>query len=59
MQSNSSRTQAIPAIEEAVRGMRIGGVRRVEILGSKPELGYSLDRSERFSGQKLTGDYFK
>ena len=39
--------------------MRIGGVRRVEILGSKPELGYSLNKAERFSGQKLTGDYFK
>ena len=51
--------QAIPAIEEAVRTMSIGGVRRVEILGSKPELGYPINKSERFSGQRLTGDYFK
>ncbi|KAK9841712.1 hypothetical protein WJX74_010660 [Apatococcus lobatus] len=51
--------EAIPAIEEAVRGMKQGGVRRVEILGSRPELGYSLNKAERFSGQRLTGDYFK
>ncbi|KAK9868046.1 hypothetical protein WJX84_001415 [Apatococcus fuscideae] len=51
--------EAIPAIEEAVRTMSIGGVRRVEILGSKPELGYPINKSERFSGQRLTGDYFK
>lgn len=51
--------QAIAAIEEAVQSMSVGGVRRIEILGSKPELGYPLIKGERFSGQRLTGDYFK
>lgn len=42
------RLQAIPAFEEAVAGMRVGGVRRVEVLGEIPALSYPRDRSERF-----------
>lgn len=38
----------IPAFEEAVRGMRVGGVRRIEIDGSIPGLSYPRPRSERF-----------
>lgn len=44
--------QAIPAFEEAVAGMRTGGVRRVEVPGSIPSLGYPLDRSERFTNER-------
>lgn len=39
---------AIPAFEEAVAGMKVGGIRRIQILGIHPELGYPRDRSERF-----------
>jgi len=28
--------------------MRVGGVRRIEIPGDRPELGYPLDTSQRF-----------
>lgn len=28
--------------------MHVGGVRRIEIPGSHPELGYPLDRNQRF-----------
>lgn len=45
--------QAIAAFEEAVAGMRVGGVRRVEVLGELPALSYPRDRSQRFvSGYK-------
>jgi len=41
--------EAIPAFEEAVGGMRQGGVRRVEIPGElEPRLGYSLDKAQRY-----------
>ena len=38
----------IPAFDEAVAGMAVGGVRRVEVLGEIPELGYPRDRAQRF-----------
>ena len=28
--------------------MQVGGVRRIEVPGERPELSYSRDRSERF-----------
>lgn len=40
--------QVIPAFEEAVSTMRVGGYRRIQVPGSRPELGYPLDRAERF-----------
>ena len=48
--------EAIPGFEEAVRGMRVGGVRRIEIPGELEEkLGYSRDKSVRYSvGPKPT-----
>ena len=46
--------EAIAAFEEAVATMQPGGVRRVEVPGEKPELGYSLDRNVRF-----TNEYFR
>lgn len=36
--------QAIPAFEEAVAGMKAGGIRRIEVPGDRPELGYPRDR---------------
>lgn len=30
--------------------MHVGGVRRIEVPGARPELSYSRDRSERFVG---------
>jgi len=46
------RQEAIPAIEEAVQGMMVGGIRRVQIPGDHPELSYPRDRFERFDGNK-------
>lgn len=43
--------QAIPAFEEAVRDMRVGGIRRVEVRGELPELSYPRDRSQRFTNE--------
>jgi hypothetical protein len=43
-------TQAIPAFEEAVAGMRAGGVRRLELAGERPELGWDRDRSSSRAG---------
>ncbi|PSC68182.1 Peptidyl-prolyl cis-trans isomerase PASTICCINO1 [Micractinium conductrix] len=40
--------EVIPAFDEAVAGMAVGGVRRVEVLGEIPELGYPRDRAQRF-----------
>lgn len=50
------RGEAIPAFEEAVHGMRVGGVRRIEIPGELEEkLGYSRNKSARYSvGPKPT-----
>ena len=42
---------AIPAFDEAVRGMRVGGVRRIEIPGELEEkLGYSRNKALRYNG---------
>lgn len=46
------RQEAIPAIEEAVQGMMVGGIRRVQIPGDHPELSYPRDKYERFDGSK-------
>lgn len=32
------------------------GIRRVEVPGSRPELGYALNRAERFTGELLSPD---
>jgi len=42
--------QVIKGFEEAVRGMKAGGLRRIEIPGECEELGYSLQREVRFDG---------
>lgn len=39
--------QVIPAFEEAVAGMKVGGVRRVEIPGERPELSWDRNSSVR------------
>ena len=42
--------EAIPAFEEAVEGMRVGGVRRIEIPGELEErLAYPVDKSMRYA----------
>jgi hypothetical protein len=51
--------QAIAAFEEAVAGMKPGGIRRIEVPGEKPELGYSLDRSVRFTNETLRDGVYK
>lgn len=48
--------QAIGAFEEAVLGMKAGGVRRIEVPGAVPSLGYARDRKERFSSELLSSD---
>ncbi|KXZ50083.1 hypothetical protein GPECTOR_18g60 [Gonium pectorale] len=48
--------QAIPAFELAVQNMRAGGISRVEVPGDRPELGYPLDRSQRFTGELISPD---
>lgn len=47
---------AIGAFEEAVSTMKVGGIRRIEVPGDRPELGYSLDRSERFTDELISKD---
>lgn len=42
------KNEAIPAIEEAVTGMKVGGIRRIQIPGIHPEIGYPRDRGQRF-----------
>lgn len=50
----------IRAFEEAVQGMRAGGLRRIEVPGDHPELGYPRDRSLRFTDDSLKeGKLFK
>ena len=48
--------EAIPGFEEAVAGMKVGGVRRIEIPGELEEkLGYSRDKALRYNvGPKPT-----
>jgi hypothetical protein len=48
--------QAIRAFEEAVAGMQVGGIRRVEVPGERPELGYSRSRRERFTDEAVSSD---
>eukprot|EP00892_Ulva_mutabilis_P001001 jgi/Ulvmu1/10901/UM007_0078.1 len=48
--------QAITAFDEAVRGMRAGGVRRIEVPGEVPELGYARDRRARFTDDLVSAD---
>ncbi|GIL59522.1 hypothetical protein Vafri_14279 [Volvox africanus] len=48
--------QAIKAFELAVENMRAGGIVRVEVPGDHPELGYPLDRGERFTGELVSTD---
>jgi hypothetical protein len=48
--------QAILAFDEAVKGMKQGGIRRIEVPGAKQELGYSLDRRQRFTDELLSDD---
>ncbi|QDZ18505.1 FKBP-type peptidyl-prolyl cis-trans isomerase [Chloropicon primus] len=46
----SDPREAIPAFEEAVAGMRVGGVRRIEIPGELEErLAYPVDKEIRYS----------
>lgn len=53
------RLQAIAAFEEAVAGMRAGGVRRVEVVGDHPELSYPRDRSQRFTNELYLDKMYK
>lgn len=48
--------QAIAAFDDAVKGMQQGGIRRIEVLGAVPELGYSLDRRQRFTDELISAD---
>jgi len=41
--------QVIPAFEEAVAGMKVGGIRRMEVDGRRPELGWPRNRNDRYS----------
>jgi len=46
--------KVIPAFEEAVLGMRVGGLRRIEVKGENPELSYPRNRKERFTDLGFT-----
>ena len=50
---------AIPAIEEAVKGMAVGGIRRLEVRGEIPELSYPRDRNERFTNEIFFDKIYK
>eukprot|EP00878_Enallax_costatus_P012618 GHUV01013178.1.p1 GENE.GHUV01013178.1~~GHUV01013178.1.p1 ORF type:complete len:175 (+),score=22.60 GHUV01013178.1:288-812(+) len=45
--------EAIRAFQEAVSTMKVGGIRRVEVPGDKPELSYPRDRAARFTNELL------
>lgn len=47
---------AIKAFSEAVSTMKVGGIRRVEVPGDRPELAYPRDRSERFTDELVSAD---
>ena len=47
----------IPAFDEAVATMRVGGYRRVEVPGERPELGYPIDRAQRFTGDVFDSEH--
>lgn len=51
--------QAIPAFEEAVSSMAVGGYRRFQVPGEHPELGYPRERSERFSSEIFRDRIYK
>ena len=52
------RGEAIPAFEEAVHGMRVGGVRRIEIPGELEEkLGYSRNKECEVLGGAETDEF--
>lgn len=53
---NADALQAIAAFDEAVLGMQVGGIRRIEVPGAHPELGYALDRKVRFTSELLASD---
>jgi hypothetical protein len=48
--------QVIKAFEEAVLGMKVGGIRRIEVPGTVPDLGYALDRKVRFTDEPISSD---
>lgn len=48
--------QAIGAFDEAVMGMQVGGIRRIEVPGAVEKLGYSLNRKERFTDELVSKD---
>jgi len=48
--------EAIGAFEEAVQGMQVGGIRRVEVFGGLSDLTYPLDRSQRFTDELISAD---
>lgn len=52
--------EAIAAFEEAVSTMQPGGIRRIEVPGEKLNtIGYSLDRSVRFTNETLRDGIYK
>ncbi|KAG1662210.1 hypothetical protein FOA52_015836 [Chlamydomonas sp. UWO 241] len=48
--------EVIAAFEEAVAGMKVGGIRRVEVPGELPGLSYPRNRSERFVSDSFSTD---
>ncbi len=42
---------AIAAFDEAIAGMRPGGIRRIEVPGEVPSLSYAIDRKARFTDE--------
>ncbi|MEW5314054.1 MAG: hypothetical protein WDW38_005578 [Sanguina aurantia] len=48
--------QAIPAFEEAVASMHVGGIRRLEVLGEIPALSYPRKSSLRFTDELISAD---
>lgn len=36
--------------------MRVGGIRRIEVPGAVPELGYARDRKDRFTDDLISAD---
>jgi len=39
--------------------MKVGGIRRIQVLGDHPELGYARERSLRFTNELFKGKIYR
>eukprot|EP01023_Acetabularia_acetabulum_P062844 TRINITY_DN7811_c0_g1_i12.p1 TRINITY_DN7811_c0_g1~~TRINITY_DN7811_c0_g1_i12.p1 ORF type:complete len:228 (-),score=37.55 TRINITY_DN7811_c0_g1_i12:159-842(-) len=49
-------SDTIQAFQQGIQGMKVGGIRRIEVPGSKPELSYPRERNQRFTSELMSSD---